>query len=133
MSEYISHIPVKNGSEKSFAITFGSITLLFSAFMFIKKSYTPWFLVIISFLFFTLAFLKPSVFKIPNRLWLKLGLVLGKIAIPIVMALLFYCIVFPLSLMMKIFSKSTIANAGNPRIQTYWINKEEDFSMADQL
>jgi len=68
-----------------------------------------------------------------NTLWFKLGLLLGKFVSPIVMGIIFFLVVTPISLIMKILGKD-ILNIKKNNKKTYWIEKTAPTSkMKDQF
>ena len=43
---------------------------------------------------------------------------------PIVLALLFYLVTWPIGMLMRMFSKSNVASGRDHRVETYWIRRE---------
>ena len=58
-----------------------------------------------------------------NLLWFKFGILLGKIVSPIVMGVIFFLVVTPISIILKIFGKD-ILNLKFNNNKTYWIEKD---------
>jgi hypothetical protein len=79
-------------------------------------------------LFFSLVFLfitiiRPNLFTFLNRLWIQLGILLGKIISPIVMCLVFFFVVTPIGILVRVFKKDVMGlKRGAP---SYWINRED--------
>ena len=59
-----------------------------------------------------------------NILWYKLGILLGTLISPIVMAAIFFLVVTPISLIMKILRKDLL-NLTTNKDKSYWIEKEK--------
>ena len=59
-----------------------------------------------------------------NKLWFKFGLFLGKFVSPIVMGLIFFIVVTPTGLILKIFRKDVLRLKKNNE-KSYWIEKNE--------
>ena len=57
-----------------------------------------------------------------NRIWFKFGIILGGIVSPIVMGLVFFLVVTPISLILRLFKKDTLNLKKNDSM-TYWIKK----------
>ena len=57
-----------------------------------------------------------------NKLWFKFGILLGKIVSPVVMAFVFFGVVTPIALIMKIFKKDLLNIKKNKNL-SYWIAK----------
>ena len=62
----------------------------------------------ISTLFAIAAFLTPQILSPLNRLWFCLGLLLGKIVSPIVLALIFFVLITPVSLVTRLFGRDEL-------------------------
>src|SRR5262245_25932592 len=58
------------------------------------------------------------------RLWFRFGLLLARIVSPVVLVLLFYVVVLPIGLLMRMFSKSNVASRRDHRVETYWIRRK---------
>ena len=61
-----------------------------------------------------------------NRFWMKFGLFLGKIISPIVMGIVFFLVVTPIGIMVKIFGKDLL-NIKYKKNQSYWIYRKNKF------
>ena len=107
-------------SEKNFGIVFGSVfsIIFFYQYFFYNKSILS--LVIIAIIFLSFSFIYPKIFKIPNKLWHKLGLFLGAIVAPLVMALVFFSTVVPIGLIMKILRKDILNQKIVKSKKSYW-------------
>ena len=106
--------------------------VLFFLFFFLIVSIYPlidggvlrvWSLVI-SAIFLILGLLNSKVLTPLNKLWFKLGILLGAIVSPIVMGIVFFIVVTPISLIMKILRKD-ILNLKKNKNQSYWVDKSE--------
>jgi len=77
----------------------------------------------LSLLFLIITIIKPNLFTHLNRLWIKFGILLGKIISPIVMGLVFFFVVTPIGILVRILKKDVM---GLKRGATsYWINRED--------
>ncbi len=57
-----------------------------------------------------------------NLAWFKLGLLLGKVISPIIMGIIFFIVVTPIAILMKLFKKDLL-NLFFNESSTYWIKK----------
>jgi Saxitoxin biosynthesis operon protein SxtJ len=73
--------------------------------------------------FAVLAFAAPQVLAPLNRLWLKLGLLLHKIVNPIVLGIMFYGVVTPTGLIMRLLGKDLLRLKRDPAAASYWIER----------
>ena len=67
--------------------------------------------------------LRPALLAPFNRVWTKLALVLSKIMNPVIMAILFFLVVAPIGLLMRLTGKRPLALAFDPAAKSYWIER----------
>jgi hypothetical protein len=67
--------------------------------------------------------LRPALLAPFNRVWTKLALVLSKIMNPVIMAILFFIVVAPIGLLMRLTGKRPLALAFDPAAKSYWIER----------
>ena len=78
---------------------------------------------ILSLIFLIITITKPNLFTYLNRLWIKFGMLLGKIISPIVMGLVFFFVVTPIGILVRVLKKDVMGlKRGAP---SYWINRED--------
>lgn len=133
MSDNNEYFKVKRGTEKNFGITFSLIFLLFSLYLLLidKNFWIISFLISISFALVSI--FKPRFFFVPNILWFKFGMFLGKFIAPLVMCLIFFLIMLPLGFFLKIFSKDNFKTK-NDIINSYWVKRHKEINtMKDQF
>ena len=79
--------------------------------------------IILSLIFFIITIIRPNLFTYLNRLWIKFGMLLGKIISPIVMGLVFFFVVTPIGILVRVLKKDIMGlKRGAP---SYWINRED--------
>ena len=79
------------------------------------------FLLSLVFLFITL--IRPNLFTFINKLWIQFGIILGKIISPIVMGLVFFFVVTPIGILLRILKKDLMCLKTGT--SSYWINRED--------
>ncbi len=123
-----------NPTEKSFGLVFSIVFLIVSLYpLIISSSLRIWALVI-SIIFFLLAFLAPKILVLPNKLWFKFGLLIGSIVAPIVMALVYFVTVVPTGLIMRLLGKDLLNPKLDKNTKSYWIKRSEPMgSMKNQF
>ena len=114
---------IKISSNKSFGIVFFIVFLLIGLYPLIHYENVRIWSLIISFIFLMLGFLNSSILTPLNLLWYKFGILLGKLISPIIMALIFFLVVTPIGLLMKILRKDILNLRYNTK-KTYWIEKK---------
>tara|TARA_Y100000590_G_scaffold312915_1_gene353708 strand:- start:4274 stop:4657 length:384 start_codon:yes stop_codon:yes gene_type:complete len=115
---------IKTGSNRSFGIVFFIVFLLISLYPLINAESIRLWSLIISFIFLILGLLSPRILTPLNKLWFKLGMLLGKIVSPLVMGIIFFFVVTPIGLLMKIFKKDLLYLKFNKN-NSYWLDKNE--------
>ena len=135
MSKIASHISTKQSSEKSFGVVFSIVFLIISLFPLLINSegLRIWALVV-SIIFFLLAFLAPKILVLPNKLWFKFGLLIGSIVAPIVMAFVYFVTVLPTGLIMRLLGKDLLKQKLDKNAKSYWVKRSEPMgSMKNQF
>ena len=79
--------------------------------------------VVFSLLFLVITFFKPNLFIFLNKLWIKFGIFLGKIISPIVMGLVFFFVVTPIGILVKILKKDVMGLKRGT--SSYWITRKD--------
>ena len=113
---------IKISSNKSFGIVFFILFLIIAIYpIFFNESLKVWSLVI-SVIFLTLGLLNSRVLTPFNLLWFKIGMQMGRVVSPIVMGLVFFLVVTPTGLIMKLLNKDLL-NLKRKKSKSYWIKR----------
>ena len=124
---------IKIGSNKSFGIVFFIVFLIIALYPMLKGQDLRLWSLIISFIFLILGMINSSILNPLNKIWFKFGILLGNIISPIVMAIVFFGVVLPTGIVMKILRKDLIGLKKNNK-NTYWIEKKSQMtSMKNQF
>ena len=113
---------LKIGSNKSFGIVFFIVFLLIAIYPLINNGELRIWSLVVAITFFILGLVNSKVLTPLNKLWFKFGLLLGKIVSPLIMGIIFFFVVTPIGLIMKLFGKDLI-NLKYHSKDTYWIDK----------
>ena len=113
---------IKISSNRSFGIVFFIVFLLIALYPLINKGEFRLWSLIISFIFFILGILNSKILTPLNKLWFKFGIFLGKIVSPIIMGMIFFFVVTPIGVLMRIFGKDVLNLKYNNK-KSYWIEK----------
>jgi hypothetical protein len=82
----------------------------------------------------SITLLKASLYQTPNYLWFKLGILLGRVVSPIIMVLIFFLIIFPTGLLLRLFRKDVLGLRFDKNKKTYWVHRDEPMqSMKNQF
>ena len=113
---------VKIGSNRSFGIVFFVVFLLIGLYPLINADSIRIWSVIISLIFLILGLMNSKILNPLNKLWFKFGILLGKIISPKVMGIIFFLVVTPIGILMKLLKKDLLNLKFNNK-ETYWIEK----------
>ena len=113
---------IKISSNRSFGIVFFIFFLIIAVYPIINSGNIRISLLFISLIFLILGLLNSKILSPLNKLWMKFGLFLGKIISPLIMALIFFLVVTPTGLLMRIFKKDLLNLKYNDS-NSYWIEK----------
>tara|TARA_B100000989_G_scaffold283016_1_gene248570 strand:+ start:6092 stop:6475 length:384 start_codon:yes stop_codon:yes gene_type:complete len=109
-------------SNKNFGLTFFIVFLIISLWPLMHNEQIRVWSLLIAFIFLILGMLNSKILTPLNTTWFKFGLFLGKIISPIVMGIIFFLIVTPISIIMKIFGKDLLNLKYNNQ-KSYWVEK----------
>jgi hypothetical protein len=120
-------------SNKNFGLVFFVVFLLVAFYPLIVKGDIRLWSFILSLIFLILGLINSKILTPLNIAWLKFGIFLGKIISPIIMGIIFFCVVTPTGLLMRVFKKDILKLKFNNH-SSYWIKKNEQKSkMKDQF
>lgn len=80
-----------------------------------------------------LTLLWPAALNLPNRLWLKFGLLLHSIVSPVALGILYYGMFTPMGLIMRLFGKRLLAVSFDRKASSYWIRRESSGPASDSM
>ena len=120
----MDHKDIKIGSNRSFGVVFFIVFFSISIYPLLKDGNIRLWSLIISIIFLFLGLLNSNLLSPLNKLWFKFGLLLGKIVSPLIMGLIFFLVVTPIGIFMRLLKKDLL-NLKFSKINTYWINKSD--------
>ena len=113
---------IKIGSNRSFGIVFFILFLLIALYPTINSEGIRMWSVILSLIFLVLGLLDSKILTPLNKIWFKFGILLGRIVSPFIMGIIFFFVVTPIGLLMRILGKDLL-NLKYNKNKTYWIEK----------
>lgn len=123
MIEHTPHhlVSPEGSSDRSFGLVF-AIFFLLVALQPMLYDHDPrrWALVL-SAAFGVVALAMPFILAPANRIWAKFGLLLHAIVSPVALGILFYGVVTPTGMLMRLLGKDSLCLRFDPSAQTYWI------------
>jgi predicted membrane protein len=115
---------IKIGTNKSFGIVFFVFFLIVSIFPLLNDGDIRVWSLIISLIFLILGILNSKILTPLNQIWFKFGILLGRFVSPVVMGIIFFAIVTPTSLIMRVLQKNLL-NLKKGNKKTYWIERSK--------
>ena len=112
---------IKLGSNRSFGIVFFIVFLIIAIYPLLNDNSIRLWSLVIGIIFLILGIINSKVLTPFNILWMKFGLLLGKIVSPIVMGFVFFFIT-PISIIMKLLRKDLL-NLKKNKKKTYWLKR----------
>ena len=113
---------IKISSNRSFGIVFFIVFLLIALYPLLKGNDLRIWSLVISFIFLALGLVNSKILTPLNRLWFKFGLLLGRFISPLIMGIIFFIVVTPTGIIMRLFKKDLLNLKYNKK-ESYWINK----------
>ena len=113
---------VKISSNRSFGIVFFIVFLLIALYPLIHSEEIKFWSIIISLIFLVLGLLNSKILAPLNKLWFKFGIFLGKIISPLIMGIIFFLVVTPIGILMRLLGKDLL-NLKHNKNKSYWIDK----------
>jgi hypothetical protein len=120
----------KLGSNRSFGLVFFLLFMVIALWPILNSEHIRIWSIIVSIIFLILGLLNSILLTPLNKLWMKFGLFLGKIVSPVVMAVIFFGVVTPTGLIMKIFRKDILKLKKNNDV-SYWAIKDNSNNNMD--
>ena len=113
---------IKISSNKSFGGVFFIVFLIVSIYPLINNGELRIWSLSTAIIFLILGLLNSKVLTPLNKLWFKFGLLLGKAISPLIMGIIFFLVVTPTALIMRIIGKDLLNLKFNNK-KSYWIEK----------
>ena len=112
-------------SNRVFGIFFSLVFLLIGTQLVFFSNIINVFFIIISIILLILGSINSKILNPFKKIWIKLGELLGLFISPLVMALIFFGIITPLSFFIRILGKDLL-NLKYSNAKTYWIKKNKE-------
>ena len=113
---------IKISSNRSFGIVFFIVFLLIALYPILKGNDLRIWSLLISSIFLILGLINSKILTPLNKLWFKFGLLLGRFVSPLIMGIIFFVVVTPIGIIMRLLKKDLL-NLNYNNKETYWIDK----------
>ena len=114
---------IKLPTNRNFGIVFFVVFLIIAIWPILNENDIRLWSLIISLIFLILGIANSKLLTPLNKIWFKFGIFLGNFIAPIVMGFVYFLVVTPTGLIMKILGKDLL-NLKKHNEETYWIKKD---------
>ena len=114
----------KIGSNRSFGIVFFVVFLLIALYPLVNDGNLRIWSIVLSLIFLILGILGSNILTPLNKIWFKFGILLFNFVSPIVMGIVFFAIVTPTSIIMRVLGKDLL-NLKKSNKNSYWIERSK--------
>src|SRR6266852_5855696 len=115
---------VEGSTDRAFGLVFAGAFLLIAGWPLFHGETPRWWALGVAVVFAIIAIWKPALLAVPNRLWFKLGLLLGKVVSPVALGILFYCVVAPIGVLARLAGKDPLRLKLDSGANSYWIPRK---------
>ncbi len=110
-------------SNKKFGWFMAAAIATISAVAYWKHAHMwAWSLFAIAGVFTAVTAVAPQLLTPVNRLWFRLGMLLGKIVSPVVLGMIFFLVITPVAVVTRLFGRDALS-LKRRSIDTYWIQR----------
>ena len=112
-------------SNRSFGLLFFIVFIVVGLWPITKGETGNIYLIIISLFFLIFGLINSKILSPFNKAWIKLGEILGLIIAPIIMALVYFIILTPISLIVRMLGKDLLGLKFLKKQDTYWTKRKK--------
>ena len=116
---------IKISSNRNFGLVFFGLFLIISIWPLIYGEELRIWSLFISIIFLLLGLFNSKILTPLNKAWLKFGIFLGNFIAPIIMGIVFFFVVTPTGLIMRLLGKNLLMLKKDKDKSTYWIKKNK--------
>ena len=111
-------------SNKNFGFVFFIVFLIIALYPLLNSEEIRIWSIAVSLIFLILAWMNSQILTPLNKLWFHFGIFLGKLISPVIMGVIFFLVVTPIGLIMRILGKDLL-NLKFNKNKSYWIKKDD--------
>ena len=123
ISRQKKEIIINNKNNITFGILFFIFFFIIGLYPLVSVGVIRIWSVVLSLVFLIITIIRPNLLTFLNRSWIQFGILLGKIISPIVMGLVFFFVVTPSGIIVRILKKDVMSLKRGA--SSYWINRED--------
>ena len=122
----------QNNQNRGFGLLFFIVFLVLALWPLTKKGEINFYLISIALIFLILGLFNSKILSPLNKVWIKFGEILGRVIAPIVMAAVYFLILTPISLLVRLFGKDLIGIKFSNDIKSYWVKRKKHLGSMDK-
>ncbi|MFC1513539.1 SxtJ family membrane protein [candidate division KSB1 bacterium] len=110
---------------RNFCILFGVIFIIICIYLFLKGTKDAHHLYLVSVFFFVIGFTKPKFILPLYKIWMRFALIIGHIVSTIIITLLFYLVLTPTGIILRLTGKDFLNSTFDRKLSSYWTKRSE--------
>ena len=115
---------LEGSSDRNFGLVIAGAFLVIAVVPLLHGQTPQWWASGVAIMFALVALVKPALLTGLNRWWTRLGALISKVVSPVVLGVLFYCVLTPAGAMMRWTGKDPLRLERDPGMKSYWIPRE---------
>ena len=127
----------RGSSDRSFGVVFAAASAVLALLPLLRGRDLRLWALIVAAAFLGAALLRPALLAPLNRLWSRLGSLLGRVTNPIIMGLVFFLLITPMAVILRLRGNDPLRLRLAPERESYWIERTPPgpapASMTDQF
>ena len=125
-------LKIKVSSNRNFGLVFFVVFLIISLWPLLDGGQFKIWSLFFSLFFLVLGLMNSKLLTPLNLLWTKFGILLGNVFAPIVMSFIFFLVVTPIGLLMRMMGKDLLRTKYNKSGKSYWIKRDKRITKMNQ-
>ena len=125
--------PVSSSSDRAFGLVFAVVFAIIGLWPWLFGGQIRAWSLVIGAALLGVAWLWPAVLAPLNRVWTRFGLLLHRIVSPVVLGVMFFVVITPMGLLMRILGKDPLRLRFDRDARSYWIERRPPGPAPDSL
>jgi VIT1/CCC1 family predicted Fe2+/Mn2+ transporter len=127
VKQELNDLDTSRKNLRKFAFLIGSILLIIAVWIALRKlSYLIFFLGVVGMLLIAMGLLYPTLLKKNYIRWMWIAFAMGWLVSRILLAAIFYFIITPIGLTLRLFGKDLLGNKMKDMQNSYWAKREKN-------
>jgi len=125
--------PPTGGSDRTFGLVLGGFFAMVGLYPLLRAEAPRWWAILVAVPFILAAAIRPPLLAPLNRLWTRLGFLLGRIVSPIALFIVYCVAVVPTGLVLRLLRKDPLRLRMDPGAKSYWIERSPPARADEQM